>query len=68
MPRIIPYRLGRGKRLFLSAALPHWKANSYHPAEDGYTFTVAELDAVLKESGDSFEKFGNPAKRSIWWV
>ncbi len=37
-------------------------------AEDGYTFTVEELAAVLKESGDSFEKYGNPAKRSIWWV
>jgi hypothetical protein len=23
---------------------------------------------VLKESGDVFEKNGNPAKRQIWWV
>lgn len=37
-------------------------------AEDGYEFTVAELDAVLKESGDVFEKNGNPPKRQIWWV
>ncbi|MEN8258968.1 MAG: Nif11-like leader peptide family natural product precursor [Thermodesulfobacteriota bacterium] len=37
-------------------------------AEDGYDFSVAELDAVLKESGDLFEKNGNPAKRQIWWV
>lgn len=37
-------------------------------AEDGYRFTVEELDAVLKESGDVFEKNGNPAKRQIWWV
>ncbi len=37
-------------------------------AEDGYDFTVEELDAVLKESGDVFEKNGNPAKRQIWWV
>jgi hypothetical protein len=37
-------------------------------ASDGYQFTVAELDAVLKESGDVFEKNGNPAKRQIWWV
>ena len=37
-------------------------------AEDGYNFTVEELDAVLKESGDVFEKNGNPAKRQIWWV
>ncbi|MFN2366087.1 MAG: Nif11-like leader peptide family natural product precursor [Desulfurivibrionaceae bacterium] len=37
-------------------------------AEDGYHFTVEELAAILKESGDVFEKNGNPAKRQIWWV
>lgn len=37
-------------------------------AEDGYSFTVEELASVLKESGDVFEKNGNPAKRQIWWV
>ncbi len=37
-------------------------------AGDGYTFTVEELDTVLKESGDVFEKNGNPPKRSIWWT
>lgn len=37
-------------------------------AGDGYDFTVEELDAVLKESGDVFEKNGNPPKRQIWWV
>ena len=37
-------------------------------AEDGYNFTVEELAAILKESGDVFEKNGNPAKRQIWWV
>jgi hypothetical protein len=37
-------------------------------ADDGYNFTVEELDGVLKESGDVFEKNGNPAKRQIWWV
>ncbi len=37
-------------------------------AEDGYLFTVEELAAILKESGDVFEKNGNPAKRQIWWV
>ena len=37
-------------------------------AQDGYNFTVEELEAVLKESGDVFEKYGNPAKRSIWWT
>lgn len=37
-------------------------------AENGYHFTVEELDAVLKEAGDVFEKNGNPAKRQIWWA
>jgi len=37
-------------------------------AEDGYTFTVEELSAILKESGDVFDKNGNPPKRSIWWA
>lgn len=37
-------------------------------AGDGYSFTVEELAATLKESGDVFEKNGNPAKRQIWWV
>ena len=36
--------------------------------EDGYSFTVEELEMVIKESGDVFEKNGNPAKRQIWWV
>lgn len=34
---------------------------------DGYVFSVQDLDDVLRESGDSFESFGNPAKRIIWW-
>jgi predicted ribosomally synthesized peptide with nif11-like leader len=34
---------------------------------DGYEFTVQDLDAVLRESGDAFESFGNPPKRVIWW-
>ncbi len=37
-------------------------------AAEGYSFTVAELEEVLKESGDVFEKYGNPPKRSIWWT
>ncbi|EGB15198.1 hypothetical protein DND132_1992 [Pseudodesulfovibrio mercurii] len=37
-------------------------------AEDGYDFTVEELDAVLKESGDDFTTYGNPPARSIWWA
>lgn len=36
-------------------------------AQDGYAFTLAEFDAVLNESGDSFDLIGNPAKRQIWW-
>lgn len=34
---------------------------------DGYEFSAAELEDVLRESGDSFESFGNPPKRMIWW-
>jgi hypothetical protein len=37
-------------------------------AENGYDFTVEELSSVLQESGDVFEKNGNPPKRSIWWA
>jgi len=36
--------------------------------EDGYDFTVEELDEVLKESGDDFATFGNPPARAIWWA
>lgn len=35
--------------------------------EDGYEFSTSELEEVLRESGDSFESFGNPPKRMIWW-
>ena len=35
--------------------------------QDGYEFSVEELDAVLRESGDSFDLVGNPTKRMIWW-
>ncbi len=36
-------------------------------AAEGYDFTLEEFDAVLNESGDSFDLIGNPAKRQIWW-
>ncbi len=36
--------------------------------EDGYDFTINELDEVLKESGDDFTTYGNPPARSIWWA
>jgi hypothetical protein len=36
-------------------------------AVDGYAFTIEEFDAVLNESGDSFDLIGNPAKRQMWW-
>lgn len=36
-------------------------------AADGYEFSVEQLEEVLRESGDSFESYGNPPKRSIWW-
>ena len=35
--------------------------------KEGYDFALAEFDAVLNESGDSFDLIGNPAKRQIWW-
>ncbi|MGL1932514.1 MAG: Nif11-like leader peptide family natural product precursor [Desulfotalea sp.] len=35
--------------------------------EDGYDFSIEELEDVLRESGDSFESFGNPSKKMIWW-
>ncbi len=34
---------------------------------DGFEFSIEELDAVLRESGDSFDLVGNPTKRMIWW-
>lgn len=34
---------------------------------DGFDFTEADLKEVLRESGDSFDSYGNPRKRSIWW-
>lgn len=33
----------------------------------GYEFDESELDAVLNESGDCFDSYGNPRKRDIWW-
>lgn len=36
-------------------------------ATDGYEFSVEDLEEVLRESGDSFESIGNPAKKLIWW-
>ncbi len=35
--------------------------------EDGYDFTDEELTLVLRENGDSFESYGNPRMRDIWW-
>lgn len=34
---------------------------------DGFNFTTTDLDTALKDSGDSFDSFGNPRKRDIWW-
>lgn len=34
---------------------------------EGFEFSIDDLDAVLRESGDAFESFGNPPKRMIWW-
>jgi hypothetical protein len=35
-------------------------------AVDGYEFTLAELDEVLKDEDMSFESEGNPRCRAIW--
>lgn len=35
--------------------------------KEGYDFTQEEFEAVLQESGDSFDLIGNPTKRMIWW-
>ncbi|BBO84922.1 Nif11-like leader peptide family natural product precursor [Desulfosarcina ovata] len=34
---------------------------------DGFDFNEEDLKAVLRESGDSFDSYGNPRKRDIWW-
>ena len=34
---------------------------------DGYDITEEELTEVVRENGDTFESFGNPRKRGIWW-
>lgn len=36
--------------------------------KDGFDFTEEEFDDMLKSSGDSYESFGNPRKRGIWWT
>ena len=36
-------------------------------ASEGYEFSLEEFNEVLRESGDSFDLIGNPAKRQIWW-
>lgn len=49
-------------------AIPSKEAFVAAAKEDGYEFTVEELDAVLRESGDDFTTYGNPPARSIWWA
>lgn len=36
--------------------------------EDGYDFTIDELDTVLNDAGDDFTASGNPPARLIWWA
>lgn len=50
------YDAAKNKEVFVSLA-----------AEDGFEFTIDELMKVLNEAGDTFESFGNPPKRTIWW-
>lgn len=35
--------------------------------QDGYDFDVKDLNEALRTSGDSFETYGCPRKRSVWW-
>lgn len=35
--------------------------------EEGYEFTEEELTQVIHENGDSFDSYGNPRARNIWW-
>lgn len=35
--------------------------------EDGFDFTVEELLKVVNGNGDTFDSYGNPPKRSIWY-
>ena len=35
--------------------------------KDGFDFTDKELLEVIRENGDSFESYGNPRARNIWW-
>ncbi len=35
--------------------------------EDGFDFTAEELMKVVNSNGDTFESYGNPPKRSIWY-
>jgi hypothetical protein len=35
--------------------------------KEGFDFTEEELKDVLRENGDSFESYGNPRARNIWW-
>ena len=53
----MPYDIAKDKDAFVALA-----------KTDGFEFTVEELDAVLKESGDIFDSNGNPPKRQIWWI
>lgn len=36
--------------------------------KEGFDFTEEEFDQMLISSGDSYESFGNPRKRGIWWM
>ena len=53
----IPYDEAADKEQFIALA-----------KNDGFEFTIEELDAVLREEGEIFDSNGNPPKRGIWWV
>ncbi|MDQ8209120.1 Nif11-like leader peptide family natural product precursor [Coraliomargarita sp. SDUM461003] len=51
----VKYNVAKTKEDFVALAI-----------EDGFEFTVAELEAVLKEEELDFESSGNPRSRAVW--
>jgi predicted ribosomally synthesized peptide with nif11-like leader len=58
---------GKNKALKAKYNEPETKAEFVAlAATDGYEFTVAELETVLKEEDLDFASSGNPRSRQIW--
>lgn len=72
MPRQEAERLfidgGKNKEIRMKYNEPESKDEFVAMAnKDGYDFDVADLNEALRLSGDSFETYGCPRKRSVWW-